>query len=168
MATETIAVNTNLVIDFGGGLKSENDLKIAFNSGAEMITGGSIAVKEQETFLSWLEKFGAETWIAPQDPPTDSIPVTDMVLGDVSSTSVSGTAGFDAAGWFAAQEGTGEISGSFTLNVVDNRSGTALESNEFELAIEVAGVERCGSHGQCAEAGQDRRQEEGSAENKNG
>ena len=43
---ETIATKTNLVIDFGGGLKSDEDLKIAFNSGASMITGGSIAVKD--------------------------------------------------------------------------------------------------------------------------
>ena len=56
---ETIAGKTNLVIDFGGGLKSDKDLEIAFNSGAAMVTGGSIAVKEKDTFLNWLEKFGS-------------------------------------------------------------------------------------------------------------
>ena len=55
---EQIATKTDLVIDFGGGLKSDNDLEIAFNSGADMVTGGSIAVKEPETFLRWLEKIG--------------------------------------------------------------------------------------------------------------
>ena len=57
---ESIASNTNLKIDFGGGLKSEEDLKIAFNSGAKQVTGGSIAVKKSQLFLDWLETYGAE------------------------------------------------------------------------------------------------------------
>ena len=57
---ESIATHTDLTIDFGGGLKSDEDLRIAFESGAKMVTGGSIAVKEPDTFLSWLDKFGAE------------------------------------------------------------------------------------------------------------
>jgi phosphoribosylformimino-5-aminoimidazole carboxamide ribotide isomerase len=57
---ESIANNTNLKIDFGGGLKSDEDLKIAFNSGAQQVTGGSIAVKNQELFLNWLEIYGAD------------------------------------------------------------------------------------------------------------
>ena len=61
---ESIASNTNLTIDFGGGLKSDDDLRIAFESGASMVTGGSIAVKNPAVFLSWLEKFGAEGVIA--------------------------------------------------------------------------------------------------------
>lgn len=56
---ETIAGNTNLVIDFGGGLKSDDDLRIAFESGAAMITGGSIAVKNPDVFASWIIKYGA-------------------------------------------------------------------------------------------------------------
>ncbi len=56
---EQIASKTSLKIDFGGGLKSDEDLHIAFNSGAEQITGGSIAVNEPEIFESWLEKYGA-------------------------------------------------------------------------------------------------------------
>jgi phosphoribosylformimino-5-aminoimidazole carboxamide ribotide isomerase len=55
---ETIASKTNLVIDFGGGLKSDEDLRIAFESGAQMVTGGSIAVKDRSTFESWISKFG--------------------------------------------------------------------------------------------------------------
>mgnify|MGYP003166240101 FL=1 len=47
---EQIAVRTSLVIDFGGGVKSDEDLKIAFESGAQMVTGGSIAVKDPELF----------------------------------------------------------------------------------------------------------------------
>ena len=57
---ESIASNTNLKIDFGGGLKSEEDLKIAFNSGAKQVTGGSIAVKNSQLFLDWLETYGAD------------------------------------------------------------------------------------------------------------
>ena len=48
---ETIATKTRLKVDFGGGLKSDEDLKIAFESGANQITGGSIAVKNPSKFL---------------------------------------------------------------------------------------------------------------------
>lgn len=73
---ETIASKTNLVIDFGGGLKTDEDLKIAFESGAQMITGGSIAVKNQEVFLSWIEKFGAEKIILGADAKDRKVAVT--------------------------------------------------------------------------------------------
>lgn len=49
---EQIATRTSLVIDFGGGVKTDEDLHIAFESGASMVTGGSIAVKEPETFAA--------------------------------------------------------------------------------------------------------------------
>jgi phosphoribosylformimino-5-aminoimidazole carboxamide ribotide isomerase len=55
---EQIASKTNLKIDFGGGLKSDKDLEIAFNSGAHQITGGSIAVKNSDIFESWIAKYG--------------------------------------------------------------------------------------------------------------
>jgi phosphoribosylformimino-5-aminoimidazole carboxamide ribotide isomerase len=55
---EKIVSETNLLVDFGGGLKSDQDLKIAFESGANQITGGSIAVKNEALFTSWLEKYG--------------------------------------------------------------------------------------------------------------
>ena len=64
---ESIANNTNLKIDFGGGLKSDEDLKIAFNSGAQQVTGGSIAVKNQELFLNWLEIYGADKIVLAAD-----------------------------------------------------------------------------------------------------
>ena len=57
---EKIASKTKLHIDFGGGLKSDEDLHIAFESGAQQITGGTIAVKQPEVFLRWLEKYGSE------------------------------------------------------------------------------------------------------------
>lgn len=57
---ERIATKTNLNIDFGGGLKADEDLKIAFEFGAKQVTGGSIAVKNQDLFLSWLKKYGSD------------------------------------------------------------------------------------------------------------
>ena len=62
-----IASQTSLKIDFGGGLKSDEDLKIAFENGASQITGGSIAVKNQELFLSWLSTFGSDKIILGAD-----------------------------------------------------------------------------------------------------
>jgi phosphoribosylformimino-5-aminoimidazole carboxamide ribotide isomerase len=64
---EQIASKTNLKIDFGGGLKSNKDLEIAFNSGANQITGGSIAVKNRSIFESWIEKYGAQKIILGAD-----------------------------------------------------------------------------------------------------
>ena len=64
---EQIASKTSLKIDFGGGLKSDKDLEIAFNSGANQITGGSIAVKNKPVFESWITKFGAEKIILGAD-----------------------------------------------------------------------------------------------------
>ena len=62
-----IASKTSLNIDFGGGLKSDSDLKIAFDSGATQITGGSIAVKDRDTFINWLDQFGPEKIILGAD-----------------------------------------------------------------------------------------------------
>ncbi len=73
---ESIASNTNLIIDFGGGLKSDKDLEIAFNSGASMLTGGSIAVKDKDIFLSWLEKYGSEKIILGADAKDGMIAVS--------------------------------------------------------------------------------------------
>ena len=64
---ESIASKTNLKVDFGGGLKSDEDLKIAFESGANQVTGGSIAVKNPTQFLNWLEIYGADKIILGAD-----------------------------------------------------------------------------------------------------
>ena len=73
---ESIATNTGLVIDFGGGLKSDEDLKIAFESGATMVTGGSIAVKSPEIFLRWIEKFGGDKIILGADAKNKMVAVS--------------------------------------------------------------------------------------------
>ena len=72
---ETIASKTNLAIDFGGGLKSDEDLKIAFENGANQITGGSIAVKSPETFKKWLAKYGSDKIILGADANNEKVAV---------------------------------------------------------------------------------------------
>ncbi len=62
-----IAENTNLEIDFGGGLKTDKDLEIAFENGAAQITGGSIAMKKPMVFLNWLKQYGPEKIILGAD-----------------------------------------------------------------------------------------------------
>lgn len=64
---ERIAGQTSLVIDFGGGVKSDEDLRIAFESGAQMVTGGSIAVKNPDLFCRWIETCGGEKIILGAD-----------------------------------------------------------------------------------------------------
>jgi phosphoribosylformimino-5-aminoimidazole carboxamide ribotide isomerase len=73
---ETIATNTSLSVDFGGGLKSDDDLRIAFESGANQITGGSIAVKNPDIFKSWLQKFGADKIILGADALDEKVAVS--------------------------------------------------------------------------------------------
>jgi phosphoribosylformimino-5-aminoimidazole carboxamide ribotide isomerase len=64
---ERIASHTALVIDFGGGLKTDADLEIAFNSGAQMVTGGSIAVRQPEMFQRWIDAFGSQAIVLGAD-----------------------------------------------------------------------------------------------------
>ena len=64
---EEIATKTNLRVDFGGGLKSDIDLEIAFDCGANQVTGGSIASKDPELFLKWLLTYGSDRIILGAD-----------------------------------------------------------------------------------------------------
>lgn len=73
---EKIATNTSLIIDFGGGIQSDSDLEIAFDSGASMITGGSIAIKNPQLFKGWLEKYGSEKIILGADCKNHKIAVS--------------------------------------------------------------------------------------------
>lgn len=66
-ALENIAKNTSLKIDFGGGIKTEKDVVLAFDSGASQITIGSIAVQNRLLFLEWVQKYGAERIILGAD-----------------------------------------------------------------------------------------------------
>ena len=64
---ENIASQTSLKVDFGGGLKTDEDLRIAFESGASQITGGSIAVKNPDIFKTWIKEYGADKIILGAD-----------------------------------------------------------------------------------------------------
>lgn len=72
---EQIASRSSLVIDFGGGIKSDEDLRIAFESGAQMVTVGSIAVQQPECLYRWLQKYGAERIILGADVKDGKIAV---------------------------------------------------------------------------------------------
>ena len=62
-----VTSETQLTVDFGGGIKTDEDIEQAFQSGAQMVTIGSIAVTEPERFMGWLEKYGADRLILGAD-----------------------------------------------------------------------------------------------------
>ncbi len=64
---EQIATHTSLVVDFGGGVQSDEDLRRVFEAGAQQVTGGSIAVRQPEVFLGWLNEYGADKIILGAD-----------------------------------------------------------------------------------------------------
>jgi phosphoribosylformimino-5-aminoimidazole carboxamide ribotide isomerase len=72
---ETLAGKTKLVIDFGGGIKRAEDLDIVFNSGAELATIGSLAVKDPATFAGWLQAYGADKFFLGADVKNEKIAV---------------------------------------------------------------------------------------------
>ena len=78
---ETLASRTKLHIDFGGGIQSDNDIRIAFESGAAQVTGGSVAVKNPELFASWLHDFGSEKIILGADCKNEKIAVSGWQEG---------------------------------------------------------------------------------------
>lgn len=73
---EQIASKTSMKIDFGGGLKTDDDLRIAFESGAHQITGGSIAVKDKATFVRWIETYGSDKIILGADAIDEKVAVS--------------------------------------------------------------------------------------------
>jgi phosphoribosylformimino-5-aminoimidazole carboxamide ribotide isomerase len=73
---EQIASKTNLKIDFGGGLKSDIDVRIAFESGSTQITGGSIAIKNSELFEEWISYYGSEKIILGADALNEKVAVS--------------------------------------------------------------------------------------------
>ena len=73
---ETLAGKTSLIIDFGGGIKTEKDVQIVFQSGAVLITVGSIAVKDEETFTKWIATFGADKFLLGADVKNEKITIS--------------------------------------------------------------------------------------------
>ena len=78
---EKLATKTYLKIDFGGGIKSDDDLRIAFECGAKQITGGSIAVKEPVKFTSWIMVYGSDKIILGADALDGKIAVSGWQEG---------------------------------------------------------------------------------------
>ncbi len=72
---DQIASRTSLVIDFGGGIKTDEDLIIAFDNGAQMVTLGSVAVKKPELFKKWLIQYGNEKIILGADVKDNKISI---------------------------------------------------------------------------------------------
>jgi phosphoribosylformimino-5-aminoimidazole carboxamide ribotide isomerase len=72
---ENIASKTKLIIDFGGGIKTNSDVDIVFSSGSALATVGSIAVKDKVTFVSWLQQYGAENFLLGADVKDEKITV---------------------------------------------------------------------------------------------
>lgn len=72
---ESIATKTKLNIDFGGGIKTAKDVSIVLDSGSAFATVGSIAVKEEATFIGWLQQFGAEKFILGADVKDEKIAI---------------------------------------------------------------------------------------------
>ncbi len=73
---ENIANHTSLTIDFGGGLKSDEDVRIAFECGASQITGGTIAVKNKDLMLKWVQQYGSDKVILGADVKDGKIAVS--------------------------------------------------------------------------------------------
>ena len=73
---EAIAGKTSLVIDFGGGLKSENDVQIVFESGAALATVGSMAVKQKEEFVKWMQHWGAQKFLLGADVKNEKLTIS--------------------------------------------------------------------------------------------
>ena len=63
----SITTETCLTVDFGGGIKTDEDIEKAFEAGAQMVTVGSIAVTQPELFMGWLKKYGADRMILGAD-----------------------------------------------------------------------------------------------------
>lgn len=78
---EAIAGHTRLHVDFGGGVQSDDDLRIAFECGAQQVTGGSVAVKNPDLFESWLQQFGGERLILGADAKGEKIAVSGWEEG---------------------------------------------------------------------------------------
>jgi len=76
---ESIAGKTAMTVDFGGGIKSEKDVQIVFDSGAALATIGSMAVKEKETFLQWLKKFGADKFFLGADVKNEKLTISGWI-----------------------------------------------------------------------------------------
>ncbi len=135
---ESIATHTSLIIDFGGGLKSSEDLHIAFESGATMVTGGSIAVKNPQEFDRWIVTHGGERIILGADSLDGYIAVQGWTEVDTSKPLIPFIQGWKDCG--IAQVIATDISKDGTLE------GPAIELYK-KILEEIPGVELIASGG---------------------
>ena len=149
---EKIAGNTNLKIDFGGGVQSDQDIELAFDSGAMQVTGGSVAVKNPSLFESWLKKYGPERIILGADVLNGKIAVSGwqedsswelddflreyraksvkyVISTDVSKDGVLEGPAVDLYAWIARQFPDFEIIASGGVSSMDD----VLELNKLPL-----------------------------------
>jgi phosphoribosylformimino-5-aminoimidazole carboxamide ribotide isomerase len=82
---ENIASKTKLTIDFGGGIKTDDDIETVFNYGATLATIGSVAVKNKELFFTWIKKYGAEKIFLGADVKDEKI----VIGGWLETTNIS-------------------------------------------------------------------------------
>ena len=85
-----ICQKTNLIIDFGGGVKTEKDVELVLETGAKMITVGSMAVKSPSTLLKWIETYGAEHLILGADVRDGRISISTTTSAQVSIYDANG------------------------------------------------------------------------------
>ncbi|CAG4988547.1 1-(5-phosphoribosyl)-5-[(5-phosphoribosylamino)methylideneamino] imidazole-4-carboxamide isomerase [Dyadobacter sp. CECT 9275] len=78
---DKIASRTSLMIDFGGGVQSDDDIRIVFESGAKQVTGGSIAVKNPALFERWLAEYGGDKIILGADAKNEKVAVSGWEEG---------------------------------------------------------------------------------------
>lgn len=80
---ENIVTKTSLIVDFGGGVKTDDDLSIVMDCGASMVTGGSVAVKSPDRFISWLNKYGSDVVILGADAKNRKVATSGWLDGSM-------------------------------------------------------------------------------------
>ena len=120
---EIIASKTNLKIDFGGGVKTENDVNLAFNSGANQVTCGSVAVKQPEIFCEWILNYGSEKIILGAD-------VRDKYVATDGWINTSNQSIFDFINFYKNK-------GIETVTCTDISKDGMLEGPSFKLYSEI-------------------------------
>lgn len=80
---ENIVTKTSLIVDFGGGIKTDDDLSIVMDCGASMVTGGSVAVKSPDRFISWLNKYGSDIVILGADAKNRKVATSGWLDGSM-------------------------------------------------------------------------------------
>lgn len=95
---EQIAGSTSLVVDFGGGIKSSDDLQTAFNAGAAKVTVGSVAVSNPDLFMSWVSQYGESRFILGADTRNGKISINGWLEDDAQQSVIPFIKKYHASG----------------------------------------------------------------------